>query len=127
MPRPATTLALCNGNEIQAVVAFFNFDGISMEGAIAGVSGWAHRPFIRRCFSYVFDQAGCRRFHVRVEASNEVAHRMDLRLGFKHEGTLRQAARDGGDVHILGMLRSEYETSKWVKDGQKFAKTAADA
>lgn len=107
-------------------MAFFNFDGISMEGAIAGVEGWACRSFIRKCFSYVFEQAGCRRFHVRVEASNAVAHKMDLHLGFKHEGTLRQAARDGGDVYILGMLRSEYETSKWVRHGQKFTTTAAD-
>jgi len=97
------------------VVAFFAYDKISIEGAIASDRPWGDRRFIKKCFSYVFEEMGCRRFYVRVDASNERAHKMDLRLGFKHEGTLRQAAKDGGDVYVLGMLRDEYLASRWCK------------
>jgi len=110
---------LLEDGEPIAVVAFFAYDGISIEGAIASSKPWGDRRFIRKVFSYVFDQLGVRRFYVRVDASNKVAHDMDLRLGFKHEGTLREAATDGGDVHVLSMLKSEYLQSKWCKNEQK--------
>ena len=115
IPQPATTLALFNDTDPLVVVAFYNYDGISMEGAIASSSPrwFGHREFIRACFRYVFEQEKCKRFVVRVDESNKRAHKFDLQLGFVHEGTLRQAASDGGDVHVLAMLKEEYEQSKW--------------
>ena len=120
MGRPAQTLALSQGelrgfSDLLVVVAFFNSDGISMEGAIASSTPkwFGYRDFMRRVFEYVFDTAGCRRFVVRVDAGNEKALKLDLGLGFKMEGTLRQAAENGNDVHVLGMLRDE---CRWLGD-----------
>lgn len=91
------------------VVGFYNFDGISVEGAIAAADKkrWANKMFIRACFRYVFEDLGCRRFVVRVESTNTEAYEMDKRLGFIEEGRLRQASTEGDDVIILGMLKSE--------------------
>jgi len=125
VPHPLTTLALFDGDEILCVVGFFNYDKISVEGAIASDRPWGDRRFIRKVFHYVFNELGCRRFYVRVDASNTQAHEMDLRLGFRHEGTLREAAQDGGDVHVLAMLKSEYLESKW--HGKESAKSAGNA
>lgn len=108
LPRPVTTLALFNEGSPQVVVGFYNYDTVSVEGAICAPNGFpANRQFIKACFKYVFEQLGCRRFVVRVDDSNTQARDFDLKLGFIHEGTLRQAAADGGDVLILGMLRDE--------------------
>lgn len=108
LPQPVTTLALFEGSEPLVVVGFYNFDGPSVEGAIVAPNGFPpNRKFIKACFRYVFEQLGCRRFVVRVDDSNTQAKEFDLKLGFIHEGTLREAADDGGDVLVLGMLRRE--------------------
>lgn len=88
------------------MVGFFNYDRISMEGAIVAEAPLSRR-FIKMCFSYVFDQMDCRRFFVRVQDTNPKALELDKRLGFVPEGTLREAGLDGSDVHILGMLKHE--------------------
>lgn len=123
MPRPATTLSLFDDTKPLVIVAYYNYDGISVEGAIASVSSeWmGHRGFIRACFSYVFDSLKCRRFVVRVEDTNQRALAFDKKLGFVHEGTLRQASTDGHDVHILGMLKNE---CRWINGREKHAESA---
>lgn len=121
IPRPATTIALFKGREPLAVVAYYNYDGISCEGAIASSGRWANKAFIKQALAYPFLELGCRRFVVRVEESNATAMQFDKHLGFVHEGTLRQASSTGGDVHIMAMLDIEYRQSRWfqevVKDG----------
>lgn len=91
------------------VVGYFNYDGISVEGAIAASDKrrWANRDFIRKAFDYAFNQLGVRRFVVRVEETNTDAYEMDKRLGFVEEGRLRQASPDGNDIIVLGMLKHE--------------------
>lgn len=108
-----TTLALFRDNQPLVVVGFFNYDGINIEGAIAAAEKkrWANRKFIERCFRYVFQENGCRRMTVRVEEGNDEALKLDLGLGFVHEGTLRKASQNGKDVHILGMLKEE---CRWI-------------
>lgn len=100
------------------VVAYFNFDGRSVEGAIAAADKrrWANRTFVEACFRYPFEQLGCHRFVVRVNETNREAYEFDKRLGFVEEGRLREAADDGSDVIILGMLKHQ---CKWLGNGQE--------
>ncbi len=103
------------------VVGYFNYDGISIEGAIAASDPrhWANKTFVRAALAYPFKQLGCRRFVVRVEESNQTALEFDQRLGFVHEGTLRKASSTGGDVHVLSMLDDEYRASRWYFEDQE--------
>ncbi|MGB1373820.1 MAG: GNAT family N-acetyltransferase [Aequoribacter sp.] len=106
------TLSLLDDDlNIIAVCGFEGFDGVGIEGMIAGRPG--NKRFIKEVFKYVFDQLQVRRFTVRVSENNEAAYRFDLKLGFIEEGRLRQAGKDGEDIIILGMLRNE---CKWLSN-----------
>jgi hypothetical protein len=80
----------------------------NIEGAIASSSPyWASRRVLRFAFEIPFKALGCRRVTARCNASNTKSRRLLERLGFQLEGLLRQAAHDGGDVLIYGLLKEE--------------------
>jgi RimJ/RimL family protein N-acetyltransferase len=62
-----------------------------------------------------FHTLNLHRIFLRVYASNARARRSYEKAGFVLEGTMREAVfRDGkyGDVHIMSVLRSEWETHR---------------
>lgn len=76
---------------------------------VAAVPGkrWMTRDFLWRAFAYPFLQLKCNRVTALVRVDNEESKRFVLHLGFKYEGLLRQAANDGQDMIVFGMLRDE--------------------
>lgn len=68
---------------------------------------WCSRQTLRQLFSYPFIQLGLRRMTTITTADNERAIRLDLKLGFQHEGTLRNFFPGDVDGVVLGMLREE--------------------
>ncbi len=68
-------------------------------------------PFTRRFlyagFWYPFEQLKVRRITALVEAWNEPSICLCKHLGFRVEGRLREAAVEGGDVLVMGLLREE--------------------
>lgn len=117
-------IALDNGEAIatgygdqMCVVVVHNWTPTTQDCELSVAStgkGWANRTFLRACFEYVFNQLDCRRCTARVQASNAASVTMTERLGFTREGTLRRASRDGGDLHVFGMLKTE---CRWI-DGK---------
>lgn len=93
-----------------AVAAIEHWCGWDCEVSIASTQGLS-RDFIRAVFRYVFEQLGCRRCTGRVSASLPWAQQLE-RLGFREEGRLREAAPDGGDTIVFGMLRPE---CRWLE------------
>lgn len=93
-----------------AVAVIEHWCGWDCELSIASTGGLS-RDFIRAVFGYVFDQLGCRRVTGRVSASLAWAKQLQ-RLGFREEGRLREAAPDGGDTIVFGMLRQE---CRWLE------------
>lgn len=85
----------------------YTHHNIWMHVAAAPGRQWLNREFLRYCFHYPFVELGCRRVSGWVEASNEDARKFDEHLGFKEEARLKGAARDGGDVILYVMWRSE--------------------
>lgn len=104
------------------------FIGRIVDGNIAWVVGFSHytthrkgadieltvavdkgitRESLRIVFGYVFDVARCNRCTVKTSASNTKAQELAIRLGFVHEGTLREGLGDE-DIMIYGLLRNEY-------------------
>ena len=115
IPRPATTIALFKGREPLAVVGYFNYDGITIEGAIAAAQkrAWANKTFVRAAFAYPFQQLGCRRFVVRVEASNTEA----LEFAIRALKDLQQAGRMVGIISHVSELREWMDARLEVRSG----------
>ena len=104
----AKCLGLVEGDEVRAVVVYESFGRCTcnMHVASDGSRRWLTRGFIAAAFAYPFIQCNLRRVTGLVPASNTRALHFDIRLGFKLEGTMRNALPDG-DMIILGMLREE--------------------
>jgi RimJ/RimL family protein N-acetyltransferase len=65
----------------------------------------------RAMLSHGFRDLNLHRIFLFVLDSNAVARRMYEKAGFRHEGTLRDAAFKNGryeDVHVMGLLASEF-------------------
>jgi RimJ/RimL family protein N-acetyltransferase len=77
-------------------------------------SAWGQgfgREAVALLLSYGFKDLGLERIWLRVYSGNQRALRLYRRLGFREEGTLRQAAVVAGnreDVVLMGLLRSEW-------------------
>jgi len=72
-----------------------------------GVGTFATREMVRHG---LFD-LNLHRIYVSILDSNPAARRMCEKAGFRHEGTMREAAFKEGryhDVHLLGVLQSEF-------------------
>ncbi len=68
----------------------------------------------RLLISYGFYQLGLHRVELQVYAYNGRARRAYEKLGFVHEGTLREARFHAGryhDILIMGILKSEWQDS----------------
>lgn len=94
-------------DHLLGVVAFWNYSGPNVEAGWAGEPGWLSRGFLRMVFAYAFGQLGCHRITGRIHADNDTAIAMSQRLGFVHEGTLREAGPGGVDIEIFGLLKKE--------------------
>ena len=65
------------------------------------------RRFLYAIFHYPFVQLRVRRVTALVEDWNERSIALIKHVGFVEEGRMRQAARDGGDVILFGLLRGD--------------------
>jgi len=107
--------------DISAVVVYEDFTAYDCRIHVAsnGSRRWLSRSFLCEIFHYPFVQCGLRRVTGFVNETNTDALRLDLRIGFKIEGRLRDATPDG-DVLVLGQLRSECPfIPKEARYGQK--------
>jgi RimJ/RimL family protein N-acetyltransferase len=89
---------------------------MNIEMSIASISKkWCTRKNLEMFFNYPFLQLNLPRV-TAITGENE-SHTRDFleRLGFVHEGTLREGHPDC-DAVIYGLLRKE---CKWVKNGQE--------
>lgn len=99
-----------NGLDLVAVVAFSNFTGIEIELSAAAIprSRWLNRAVFKAMRDYVFRITGARRVIARTDSTNQPARTALERIGFAHEGTLRSAARDGGDRELYSLLVTDH-------------------
>lgn len=68
------------------------------------------REFIWFCFYYAFEQLRVKKLLGMVESTNEKALRLNKKLGFVHEHTIKDGSKSG-DMVILSMTR---EQCKWL-------------
>lgn len=78
------------------------------DGHGQGLANEASRLIIQ----FGFDRLNLQRIELYVHDKNEKAISLYERLGFKKEGTLRQAFQKQGqfyDLHVMGLLKEEYK------------------
>lgn len=112
----AVTLANYDDDgKILAVVVLNNFRKTQCELSIVSDSPkWGSRAFIRDVFNFIFNYAKLHRITCLIAVDNDKSVKTCERLGFIREGKLRQAADDGSDLWVYGMLKTE---CRWVKNG----------
>jgi [ribosomal protein S5]-alanine N-acetyltransferase len=81
--------------------------------------GWWGRGYMREAVSTLLDHAfgpmALRRIEAEVDPRNGSSHGLLLRLGFTHEGVMRQRYLTKGevkDVNAYGLLRDEWAASR---------------
>ena len=105
----ATAIGQEKDGELVAVVVFDTFSptDCAMHIASDGTGRWMNKELLVSSFAYPFIQLGYPRITGIVAESNTKALEFDLKLGFKREGYCRKAAKDGGAIIVLGMLKEE--------------------
>jgi RimJ/RimL family protein N-acetyltransferase len=104
-----SAIGLERDGELVAGVLYEQHNGpnVMMHVASDGSRHWMTPAYMAACFRYPFLQLGVNRVSGLVRADNKDAQRFDEALGFKAEGVLREAASDGADLILYGMLKRE--------------------
>lgn len=113
-PETMCFAALTDNGTPAAVFGFSGWRDGDIEGMLWATPGGLTRALLRSCARYVFQQLGCDRLTIRIRADNTAMLALSARIGFVHEGTLREAF-EGADVLIFGMLRRE---CRWLTGDQ---------
>ncbi|WP_062235874.1 GNAT family N-acetyltransferase [Aureimonas sp. N4] len=97
-------------------IAFTEHRGTEVRVTIAGYGSWLTRRLLRAGCAYAFEDLGCRRMTAIIKRTNRASRTVCERIGFKLEGTHRQAYEDGGTALSYGMVRDE---CKWLKGSDR--------
>ena len=112
-------IGIIKNQKLIAGVVYHNLRDGQIEASIAVTDkNWANKTILYALFAYPFKQCNCHRILVTVRDNNNKSIKLAKRLGFKHEGKLRQMFPPH-DAVLLGMLRSE---CKWlnIKENKKW-------
>jgi RimJ/RimL family protein N-acetyltransferase len=91
-----------------AGVIYHGYTGTDIILSIAATSPkWCRKSNLAMIFNYPFNTLGCRRATVIVDEHNHRSLRMVRGFGFQQEGLLREAAPDGSNRILFGMLKQE--------------------
>lgn len=103
----AQAIGLERGGDLIAVAVFDTFSTTDCMIHIAsdGSGHWLTRAFLAHVFSFPFIQCGYLRVMSPIDESNQRALRFNRHLGFEQEGRHPFAAKDGGAVLTMGLLR----------------------
>jgi len=103
-----------SAGEITAGIVFHQFNDSNAVCHIA-----VRRPgkqfieLLRHGYNYVFNVCGLKRLTGMVEDENKKALKLDLKMGFEHEFTMKSAGNGGQDLHVLVLwpenFRYEYD------------------
>lgn len=96
-------------NSLKLVVGFNGIMGKVCQIHVAMADGYHFTPraMLEATFEYAFNQLGREKIIGVVNSKNEKALRYDLHLGFVEEHRMPEMHDDGGDIIILGMLKSQ--------------------
>lgn len=99
-------IGLERDRKLRAGVVYTNYSRGNVFASIV-IDGRMNRQFLHAIFFNPFIAWGVRHITCTIEDENLKSIKLCTHLGFKECGRLRQAAFNGGDIIILGMLKSE--------------------
>jgi RimJ/RimL family protein N-acetyltransferase len=112
-------VALTSDDSLIGTASLFNVNLENGRGEIGYCLGSAHwgkgyiNEALKALVSYCFNELNFRRLEADVDPRNTASLRTLERMGFKHEGHLRERWRVNGeiqDTYFFGLLRHEWET-----------------
>lgn len=101
--------------ELVGAVVYTNYSGGNVFASIACTAPIS-RKFLFSMFWCPFVQFGVNHIACAIEASNAASIKLCTHMGFREEGRMREAAVNGEDVILMGMLKRE---CRWLKIGPK--------
>lgn len=111
LPERLVTIGLERDGKIIAGVIFEAYNGRTVNLHVAGIDNWCSRDYLCAVFHYAFEVLKVVKVIGTVSSANVKAMKLDLGLGFIHEATITDAAKDG-DLNILTMTRQQ---CRWLR------------
>jgi len=104
------------------VIGCIDISNINKFNGTATTGSWVNKNYWKRGFiteakiaanSFVFNKLGLRRLDSEVYANNEASNKTQKRLGYKYEGTRREAVKSkaSGKIHdsnVYGLLKEDW-------------------
>ncbi len=118
-------LELADAQKVVGTLLYFHHDDKSARGELGYVLGRSHwrqglmAEALRAFCCHAFGVAGVRRLEAEVNPANHASNALLQRLGFSHEGTLRQRWVNKGaayDTHLYGLLADEWLARDTARD-----------
>ena len=112
-----STIAIYGDIGLIAVAVYSAFTENNVELSLASKNKWWAKPDIIDLLinDYPFKQMGCRRITLLIREDGKHVRRLVEKIGFKHEGTIREMHKDGTNMVVYGILRSEVDNGKQVR------------
>lgn len=105
-----SAIGALDGNDLIAGILFFDQQDNDLLMALALDTAAMAKPWrIAEVMKYPFINLDMHRVSAEIAMSNKRCVKMALGMGFKQEGLKRQAADDGGDLGVFGLLREEFK------------------
>ncbi len=115
---PCTAIGVADDGRLIAGAVYNNYQGYMIEISMASISPrWCNRRTLRALLGYPFEQLKVRRLQFTIAKRDKKTRKLWERLGFKYEGTGRQAWPDGSDSCVYSMLKHECRWLKETHDG----------
>lgn len=101
--------AVMRNDRLAAVAVYHNYAPPDIQMSFYALTPrWAHPSTIRDLLGYPFLDLRVKRVTALVKRGNKRSRKMVEGLGWKLEGVVRKAARDGGDLILYGMVDTEF-------------------
>lgn len=109
-------IGVIDGNEIIAGFVFHDWNPVYKTIHItlaAHTPRWGTRRNIEGILRYPFVELGVQRITVTINENNHASLRLAEGVGFKREAVLEKAAGDYGDIILLRLFISEWQSGKF--------------
>lgn len=116
---PFVAFGIIEADQMVGGVSYWNFQDGAMRDICCSVALAddvnLKRATVVKLLEYPFDQLRLPRITAYIALDNQRAIEQALKMGFKLEGRMRQAAQGGGDIGLFGLLASECPI--WLQRG----------
>lgn len=115
------TLAVVKDDSLAAVAIYNNFYNFDCQLTfVSAAPVWASRQVIRQILGFPFYETGRLRITTLTDENNHKAIRLNQKLGFVHEGTLRHGSPEGnGNAGMVyGLIKEDFERGKFNEHGR---------